>query len=141
MNEQDFKRQHVYTKDIAAAASLIEIGCQRREQLPITSVISEKGGKEVIFWFEHGEVIVGGIKKTTLDWLRLLTCPWADFTKELSLDHQVAHLKAHAENRKVLARAAKDAERFPFRIIQQGNRVAVVGANVSEANRRRLLEG
>ena len=133
---KDLAGHHVYTRNIAAAASLLAIGAKLRPQMPVT--VSTRGaGEDVIFWFEPGEVEVAGIKRSVEAWLGLLLCPWSGF--DLSLDHPVAFLKAGAENRQILVAGVKQAEKQPFKVIQRGNRIAVLGPAMSEANARRLL--
>ena len=80
----------------------------------------------------------GNQTDTAAEWLRLFLCPWSEF--DLPLDHPVAFLKAAAENRQILVAGVKQAKAQPFRVIQRGNRVAVLGPTVTEANARRLFD-
>lgn len=130
-------RSHgVYTRSIAHAAALIAIGAKLREKLPITCVKGD-GRDGYLFWFEEHEVKVGEHWKLTSRWLHLLACPWAEF--DLSLDHPIAFLKAADENRQSLLAGVKSAGDHPFRVVRQGNRVVVVGSQVSPDKLQRLL--
>ena len=140
MEAKDLNGDHVYTRDIAAAANLIAIGAKLRSQMPVTAtqrIGRDAHAGDVLFWFENSEVELAGDKKSAAEWLALFLCPWSDF--KLSLDHPAAFLKAAAENRKILVAGAKSAQEHPFRVMQRGNRIVVLGAGVSETNARRLL--
>src|SRR5580700_10635216 len=129
MDLETINGTHVFVRDVAAASALIAIGAKLRQQMPVTAA-SVGGHAQITFWFDQGNVECGGVTKSVSEWLRLLLCPWVDF--RLPLEHPVAFLKAAAENRKSLLPAIKSAEEKPFRIAQRGNRIIVVGADVSD---------
>lgn len=137
MIEHKLNGDHVFTRNIQAAANLIAIGAKLRQPMPVTVAQSAGRPDDVLFWFENGTIECGGETKTAAAWLTLFLCPWSDF--DLSLEHPAAFLKAAAENRQILVAGAKKAGEQPFRVIQRGNRVAVIGPGVTEANARRLL--
>jgi hypothetical protein len=137
MRADELNGDHVFTRNIAAAANLIAIGARIRQPMPVTATRAVGKPDDVLFWFENGPVECGGDTKPAASWLTLFLCPWSDF--KLSLDHPAAFLKAAAENRQILIAGAKRAQEQPFRVIQRGNRVAVIGPAVSETNARRLL--
>lgn len=139
--EKDLEKQisgvHVYTRNIAAAASLIAIGARLRPQMPVTATKGAGRGDDLLFWFENGEIECAGTKRPVAGWLTLFLCPWSDF--DLPLEHPAAFLKASAENRQILVSAAKTAQAHPFKIVQRHNRIAVLGPALSEDDARRLL--
>jgi hypothetical protein len=138
MEASELTGHHVFTRNIQAAANLIAIGAKIRQPMPVTAARSADKPEDVLFWFENTEITCGGETKPAAAWLTLFLCPWSDF--KLSLEHPATFLKAAAENRQILVAGAKRAQEQPFRVIQRGNRVAVIGTAVSEANARRLFE-
>ena len=137
LDAKDLAGHHVFTRNIQAAAALIAIGARLRPQLPVTATRAKDRPEDVIFWFENGEIECGGVKRTAAAWLGLFTCPWSDF--DLGLEHPAAFLKAAGENRTILVQAVKSAQSRPFRVVQRGNRIAVLGPDMSEGNFRRIL--
>ena len=138
MEVKDFNPgDHVYTRNIQAAADLLAIGCPLRDPMGLTVTETADRRRDVIFWLENREIECGGLKFTTSKWLQLLSVPWNQF--DVSLEHPIAMMKAAGENRQVLVRAVKMASERPFRVIQRGNRVVVIGPDVSETNARRLM--
>jgi hypothetical protein len=141
MEGKELAGHGLYTRDIAAAAAMIAIGCKLRDEMAVTATKTGEGpAGDVIFWFQEQEVqcpLPAGEIKAASWWLAQLLCPWSDF--KLSLEHPVAYMKAAAENRKNLLGAVKSALENPFRVIQRGRRIAVLGPAVTEANARRLL--
>jgi hypothetical protein len=138
MEAKDFNPgDHVYTRNIQAAADLLAIGCPMRDPMGLTVTETADHRRDVIFWLENRKIVCGGIELATADWLKALLVPWAEF--KLSLEHPIAMMKAAGENRQVLVRAVKAASDHPFRVIQRGNRVVVIGPAVSEENARRLM--
>ncbi len=127
----------MFTRNIQAAANLIAIGAKLREAMPVTAVRAVGKPDDVLFWFEPGNVTCANHTASATEWLRLFLCPWSEFG--LSLDHPVAHLKAAAENRQILVAAVKSQKENPFRVIQNGNRVAVMAPAMTQANAKRLL--
>ena len=134
---RDLEGKHLFTRNIAAAAALISIGAKLRSQMPVTVTKSAGKPDDTVFWFENAAIDVAGVVRPVEAWLTLFLCPWSDF--DLPLDHPAAFLKAAAENRSVLVSAVKTAQAQPFRVIQRGNRVAVLGPGLSEHDARRLL--
>lgn len=134
---RDLEGHHVFTRNLAATASLLALGAQFRAQMPIT--VTKAAGKpdDILFWFESTPITVAEVTKPAEAWLGALICPWQAF--DLSLEHPAAYLKAAAENRSILVSAVKRAQEHPFRVIQRGNRVALIGPGLSERNARRLL--
>lgn len=128
----------LFTRNIAAASNLIAIGAKLREPMPVTVTKAPGRPDDVVFWFENREVTVAGETLPAAAWLTLFLCPWSDF--KLSLDHPAAFLKAAAENRQILVAGVKRAQQEPFHVIQRGNRIAIIGHGVTEANARRLLK-
>lgn len=144
MPEVDLNSRHVFTRSIAAAASLVSLGAKLRQPMPVT-VVDDGSRRGTLFWFEPDAVEFSGVTLKCSEWLGLLLCPWPEFlaAKALQpkpLDHPIAYLKASAENRAVLVTGVKTAGGKPFRVIRRGTRTIVIGADVSEDNRRRILE-
>lgn len=131
-----FDSQHVFTRSIAHASSMVALGIPLRPEMPVT-VTKEAGKEDILFWFEPGSVTVEGLALPAREWLRLLMCPWSDF--KVSLEHPVAYLRAASENRQVLLAGVKTAQGRPFQVFKNGNRTVVIGAGVSEQSARRLL--
>lgn len=144
MEPEQLNSRYVFTRNIAAASSLVSLGVKLRPALPVT-VTEDGGNRDTLFWFEGGNVEVAGVSLGAASWLWLLLCSWAEFTacKDLGahpLDHPVAYLKAAAENRAVLLTGVKTAAGKPFRVVRQAGRTIVIGADVSESGRREILQ-
>lgn len=136
MDGKDLEAKHVFTRQIHAAAALIAIGAKLRQPMPVTATLGTKG-EEIVFWFEPAEIECGGEKKSVGEWLELLTCPYEKFP--LGPDHPISYLKAVDVNRQVLLTGVKTARQKPFRVVQRGRRIVVLGADVSDERARQLI--